>query len=154
MKLSWTRCQYSLLKAMPCLAAPDESPFVPLRALPSGKWPMSTVVSHREELCPFCLLTTWFPTFSFSSGKCECYLVWEQDVPCCIHSNFPAAQHSKMFWSENATSLILTDYLMSCWWKGTWFITVKVSAEPKSRPRLLGGNSLGSYSVIPSTRRL
>ncbi len=37
-------------------------------------------VHCRGAACPFCLLTTWFPTFSFSSGKCECYLAWEQDA--------------------------------------------------------------------------
>lgn len=37
----------SLLKAMPCSAAPKESTFVPLRHVPGGNRPVSTV----EELC-------------------------------------------------------------------------------------------------------
>lgn len=83
---------YSLLNAMPWVAAPHESTFVPLRKVPGGKLPR---VHCRRAARPFRLLATWFPTFSFSSGKCERYLAGEQGglrLPCC------AGQQNFIIW--------------------------------------------------------
>ena len=38
---------------MPRLATPDESTFVPLRDVPGGKCPVSSVSHERRAACPF-----------------------------------------------------------------------------------------------------
>lgn len=102
------QAHYSLLNAMPGLAAADESTFVPLRNVPGGKCPVSTV----EELCVLFVFSPLdFPPSRSLVGSASVIQPESR-----MRSNFPAAQHNKMLQTENGISLILAG--LFCFWFG------------------------------------